>query len=212
MATAGDYYSYTNTVWREWGYTAASSTTACYPSASNIWYAWNTSSATTTTNYDYAWKQWHYIEEKASRHAKAPALTAAALREIEHVHAERARLYEVRQAEQRVKIAQEKEELKQAGARALTLLLSQLDPSQQATYQEHGYFDLTSEEGHLYRLYKGISGNVKRLDGITLNEVTSYCAHPVGLMPANDVVLAQKLMLECNEHEFLRVANARRVS
>lgn len=56
-----------------------------------------------------------------------------------------------------------------------------------------------------YRIERGVSGNIKLLGE---NDVPKhqYCIHPNGV-PIGDVMLAQKLLLETNEEEFLRVAN-----
>jgi hypothetical protein len=112
-------------------------------------------------------------------------------------------------AQERERTAQQQAERQHAATRALALLLACLDAAQQEAYQQHGYFDVVSETGQTYRIHKGISGNVKLLAPATGKEVRSYCAHPGEDLPVEDVVLAQKLMLEHHEAEFLRLANMR---
>jgi hypothetical protein len=87
-------------------------------------------------------------------------------------------------------------------------LLAHLSEAQQQTWRAEGYFDVVGESGaHTYRIHRGLSHNVWRLDPASGREVVSYCAYTPGV-PQADVVLAQKLMLAYAEHEFLRVANA----
>jgi hypothetical protein len=90
-----------------------------------------------------------------------------------------------------------------ARMRALSLLLDQMTDEQRATYHEHGHFSKT-----MYRIRgQSFAGNV---DVLTVDGRVSMrlCAHAnANEIPLPDQLLAQKLMLEFNEDEFLRIAN-----
>lgn len=89
------------------------------------------------------------------------------------------------------------------------LLLSCLTPEQAALYTTDRRFIVDSELGNVYEINcNGISGNVHLLDNQG-RRVASCCIHPTGL-PAPDVWLAQKLMLETDERSFSRIANITR--
>lgn len=102
-----------------------------------------------------------------------------------------------------------------AQRRARDLLLKCLTPEQRAQYQASGAFRVTvgggEDSGHLfttprtYEISQGFSGNVYLMEGDT--RVTSYCIHCSTSMPDEDHMLAQKLLLETNEREFLDIAN-----
>jgi hypothetical protein len=66
-----------------------------------------------------------------------------------------------------------------------------------------------SRTGRVYRIRRGVAGNVDRLAEVGDAAEVTYCAHPPGL-PAEDVNLAQLLLLATDEDAFLRVANASR--
>ncbi len=93
----------------------------------------------------------------------------------------------------------------QADKRAEQLLLAHLSPEQQRDWRRAQYFELITKGGR-YRLYKGWAGNVA-LIGENGAEISRYCIHPREVIPEADNLLAQKLMLELEEAEFLRIAN-----
>jgi hypothetical protein len=93
----------------------------------------------------------------------------------------------------------------EALTKAETLLRSVLSAAQWADYKEKGYFETTVNDRR-YRIKKGIAGNVKLLDSGG-REMRSYCIHPRIDLPVADVMLGQKLLLEADEREFLRIAN-----
>lgn len=94
----------------------------------------------------------------------------------------------------------------QAGNKAEKLLIEHLTPAQAQSLAGRGYFDVQIGD-KTYRIHRGTHGNVRLLDGAG-REKTLYCVQPGGV-PTADAMLAQKLHLEANEQEFLRVANAR---
>lgn len=90
-------------------------------------------------------------------------------------------------------------------SRAEALLLSGLSLEQAESLRKYQYFLVSSKDGkRLYRISYGIAGNIHLIE--KGRPVAQYCIHPVGV-PTEDVMLAQKLMLETDEESFLRIAN-----
>jgi hypothetical protein len=98
----------------------------------------------------------------------------------------------------------------QAVGRARALLDSVLSAAQRKTLQELKFFDLEvlARDGakKVYRIRQGRSGNVDLL-GPDGKPIRRYCAHPSLYVPDEDTMLAQKLMLETAEEQFLATAN-----
>lgn len=91
---------------------------------------------------------------------------------------------------------------RQAERKARELLLSKLTTRQQEALANRKCFDVTGSEGGSYRIY---------CTGRTFNVVKggwAYCAGPSGGLPASDFWLAQKLLIESDERQFLAVAAA----
>lgn len=92
-----------------------------------------------------------------------------------------------------------------AWQRADVLLRDSLTPEQYASYDKRGYLEVPS----------GLhSGRTYRIDGwrpVTVFEngqfIGAVCIRPREQLPAPDVVLARKLMIEGAEQEFLRAGN-----
>jgi hypothetical protein len=101
---------------------------------------------------------------------------------------------------------------KRAVTRARKLLREHLTDQEHDQLQEAGYFEVTSDSGRRYRIYKGFSRNVVELDA-TGRPVARLCAHGGygSAMPDEDHMLAQKLWLESEEQEFRRIANISRI-
>lgn len=95
----------------------------------------------------------------------------------------------------------------EAEDRAYALLLSCLNNQQKYDLRKRGWFKVASKkmEGHYYSIHIGRSGNVILHDKQGF-AVSRLCA-VIEDVPTSDVLLAQKLMLECNEEHFLEVAN-----
>jgi hypothetical protein len=151
-----------------------------------IWNSWITNSATTAQNYVFA--QWAGQVEAR----KETKREAAARRKREREHA--------------AQFAERQRKAVEAQARAEALLVEHLSPEQAMTLAARNYFDVAIGE-RKYRIHRGTHGNVRLLDE-TGREKTLFCVQPEGV-PVPDAMLAQKLHLEANEQEFLRVANAR---
>jgi hypothetical protein len=88
--------------------------------------------------------------------------------------------------------------------RSLNLLLRCLTPAQRAEFKASNAFKVRGESGQRYRITYGTTANVEVLSqsGAVLRQL---CAGPLEL-PTPAVMLAQKLMLENREAEFLRIA------
>lgn len=92
--------------------------------------------------------------------------------------------------------------------RAMTLLMSWLTPEQKKDYQTYQHFTVIGcHTGTLYRIRALPSYGVEEMNGGYRRR--SLCFVPSGQCGAfyGDIMLAQKIMLETNEHEALRVAN-----
>jgi hypothetical protein len=95
-----------------------------------------------------------------------------------------------------------------ANRAAKRLLLDHLRAEQRAELEQHDYFHVVTADGQRrYRIRIGTHGNVRRVRGDGVED-RSYCIQPNGV-PTYDAMLAQALMLETDETEFLRVANER---
>lgn len=92
--------------------------------------------------------------------------------------------------------------------KAISLFLSWLNPTQRKDYLRHDYFYVKgSDSGKLYRINKAVAPfNVEMLnfDGTTKDRL---CFVPRNCPFTGDIMLAQKIALETNEKEALRVAN-----
>ena len=91
-------------------------------------------------------------------------------------------------------------------ARGLNLLRRWLSSEQRAQFDADGYFDVTGcDSGRRYRICQSTAANVIELDETGARR-TGWCFMPVGDLVAGDVMLAQKIALETNEHGALAVA------
>jgi hypothetical protein len=94
-----------------------------------------------------------------------------------------------------------------AEARACDLLREHLNETQREQFERVGSFVVVAQSGRRYRIRSANTSNVRdETDG------ASYCmqfrSDPQCLrIPLEDLMLAQKLLLECDEPEFLRIAN-----
>jgi hypothetical protein len=99
------------------------------------------------------------------------------------------------------------DERKQAKDRAAQLLDSNLTDAQRSDLKRDGFFFVDSLHGNKYRIRRGRAGNVDRMKDCGKNVSHRLCAHPMDYIPDSDTMLAQKLLLEHDEDEFLRAAN-----
>jgi hypothetical protein len=92
-------------------------------------------------------------------------------------------------------------------ARGLALLKENLTPMQRAMYDKHTYFEVIgSHSGKTYRIRHGRQMNIDEL-GKDGTKVMGWCFLPSGGLCAGDVMLGQKIAIECDERAALKVAN-----
>jgi len=91
---------------------------------------------------------------------------------------------------------------KAAAERAEKLLESCLTSEQRGQLAKHGWFTVVARSGRVYQIKRGRARNV-----IEMRTGRTYCCHPIDNVPDADTMLAQKMMLEVEEDEFLRMAN-----
>ena len=95
-------------------------------------------------------------------------------------------------------------EERRARERSLDLLTRCLTPAQRAEFARSKAFTVRGRSGREYRITYAATANIEALSERGLVE-RRLCAGPVGV-PIPAVVLAQKLMLETRESEFLSIA------
>lgn len=91
-----------------------------------------------------------------------------------------------------------------ARERSLTLLMRCLNATQRAEFERSNSFRVRGRSGQEYRITYATAANVEVLAPRGIVE-RRLCAGPVGV-PVPAMMLAQKLMLENQEAEFLRIA------
>jgi hypothetical protein len=92
-------------------------------------------------------------------------------------------------------------------ARGITLLREWLSPQQQAQFDAARWFDVIGcDSGKRYRIRYGSGTNVHEIDNDG-RPIVGWCFVPSGHLVPGDVMLAQKIALETNEHAALAVAN-----
>ncbi|MGI8824943.1 MAG: hypothetical protein ACR2JC_04725 [Chloroflexota bacterium] len=96
---------------------------------------------------------------------------------------------------------------KRTRKRAKKLLYSHLGKKQRGDLKRKGRFDVFSSRGNVYRISNVFPFNV-RLAGYAKRSRVFFCLEAEDPdVPREDVMLAQKTMLESDEGEFLRLAN-----
>jgi hypothetical protein len=91
--------------------------------------------------------------------------------------------------------------------KALALLKQWLSSAQLAQYESNGHFEVRGcHSGKRYRIRRGRQMNIDELDKHG-EQVAVWCFGPEGHLPVGDVMLAQKIALETDEHAALAVAN-----
>lgn len=106
-----------------------------------------------------------------------------------------------------LELALTRKEQKRARKRARKLLRASLDPWQRAELKRKGHFHVTGSKGNEYRIASAFPINV-RLAGEAKRSRIYFCLYAQDpLVPTEDVMLAQKLLLESDEGAFLQIAN-----
>lgn len=112
-----------------------------------------------------------------------------------------------REDEYRRQLEETRRKRHESSQRAMELLRAFLDEKQRNDLEKHKAFTVMGKSGTLYRIHDhGVVANVEVLDKRG-KRVRRLCAHPQGV-PQGDVMLSQKLHLEANEEDFVRIANA----
>lgn len=200
-------------IWRSWAESFSSSTTNgcisvnCTAANSHdvhgaVWRQWVTQSTSSTTSdlSNAVWETWVAIHNANIMANNSAVFVRPHAETPEQIRAR------VAAAEQRL-VARKAEDLARTKAqeKAHKLLIEHLTPKQEETLRMHGYFDVDLGE-RVYRIRKGGHGGwVERMQGQKATD--GYCIYVTGDCPPEDHMLAQKLMLEANEQEFLRIAN-----
>jgi len=84
--------------------------------------------------------------------------------------------------------------------------LDVVSPAQRAQFAGKGYFEVIGgDTGTQYRIYAGASTNVCEIDEKG-RPTCGLCFMPRGNLPIGDVMLSQKIALECCEKPALKVA------
>ena len=96
-------------------------------------------------------------------------------------------------------------------ARGRRLLREWLSPDQRAQFDHKDHFEVVGcDSRRRYRIYNRVTHrdmtNVYELDDAGRPKV-GWCFQPIGPLVAADIMLAQKIALETNEHNALKVAN-----
>lgn len=202
-----------DSTWRSWTSAATSASTALYEFADAIssaasgvasaWTQWNDALTQTVRvreqRSDGTWTEW--VAEERDLVDGAQWLTFTSTRAA------------LLNEEETLRIQSEviERETKKAEAlqRANDLLMMCLSGRQRSDWRKHSFFEVRSQSGKTFRITNGYSMNVHELDE-NGRAVRTHCIVPKGVeVPVPDQLLMQKLMLETNEAEFMRVANHR---
>lgn len=191
-------------IWDTW--TDAGTGSFMCSNNAQIWDTWTTVNNTATSFIDSSnvWGTWlHETNGNVTYHAIAPRgpISPEERAARDRVHAENL---------EQAKLA--KEARQEAKKRAHKLLVENLTAKQRKQFEENDFFDLDVEDSkgamRRYRINRGTSGNIHLMDksGRTMRR---YCAHPFNSysIPVEDVMLAQKLMIEHEEEKFVKLAN-----
>lgn len=171
-------------IWSNW--TFISSITSTATEDIYIWTQWcgGTASTSTATSDTILWINWMSTEVVARDNPEAVA------RREEEIKRKRIRDARLR----RMKMLRSKK-----------LLKEHLDAEQLAMLMDNDHFHVRCKSGQLYRINNGRVGNIDVMENGSRKH--GLCAHPEDYVPNYDTMLAQKLMLETNEDEFVRIAN-----
>jgi len=97
---------------------------------------------------------------------------------------------------------------KTAEGRSLRLLRQWLSPAQRVQFAEMSYFEVVGgDTGKRYRIYAGAATNVCEVDD-NGRPTLGLCFLPMGDLPIGDVMLSQKIALECSETQARGVARS----
>lgn len=205
-----DRSTYDKVAWREWvitGSITSSNSTTAVTFADTVWHEWNASGTSTRATYRLSYDLPETIwsgQQMVAAYDRCVALTPQPT--VEEVQA-RCDARDAAAAEERARREAQVALQAAATAKAEELLVSCLDQEQQAELAESDQFHVTSSAGRRFCIHRGRAGNVSFGAG---RERVTYCIHDNEGLPAADTMLAQKLLLETDEAQFLQIANATR--
>jgi hypothetical protein len=176
----------------DYGTTSATST-------ATVWAKWTSSGAVSYGAVSY---QDQYIIQPVKQTEEQLAAMAAAAEQRRIAEEER-----IAKAKREAEALRLRREAADKTAKALLDMF--LTPAQQKTMNEIESIIVKAENEKWYRIRKGSSCNVDELDGENGKVVARLCVVPRWdyQVPVADQMLAQKLMLETNAAEFMRIAN-----
>lgn len=209
--------SYT-VMWQSWNAniygTTAGTRGITYQNCNPIWNSWNqgyvTGMTTNTVTYNATvWGNWNQLAQNQYVYGQVVTYPV-------DTRTEEQILADIAAAKERTRAFQEQQKREAderiaAVAKARATLKSVLSKAQQEQLDKHNSFELQVNE-RIYRVQPG--RRVQRLDPATKKVLSEFCIHPTNVyeLPNDDTALSQKLLLEANEPEFLRLANETRVA
>lgn len=193
--------SSTSLTWSAWNYSRCKNSTSTADTWS-LWTASNTSCTTTSTN-ELIFRDWALARVRTEHGRFRQRIEAGMTPE------ERERLKREREERAEARRIEREERMKKREAailKAERLLRSCLTPEQEETLTKDHYFEVTGgKTGTKYRIRRGRHINIEVL-GARGQVKEKICFAPRVDCPDADAMLCQKLMLELDEEEALRVA------
>jgi hypothetical protein len=194
-----------------YGYATSSNSTDA------TWYTWTSGSTTTASDGNTVWGRWASADTSATTSNSATVWyewsgRAYAVKQVVYQPApeteeqKQARL--ARAAEQARAAEERRRQEAEALQRAEDLLMLQLSEKQRSDWKKHKAFDVISQSGKRFRIRNERSMNVDEYDADN-KMVARHCIVPQTHVPAPDQYVMQKLMLEHQEADFMRIANHR---
>ena len=193
-----------------------------------IWYAWHTNcttcantNITVSTDNTAIYTQWHqdflrnvypqivqFYDISSSNGVASLPLQIQVPSFTEEQKAQRDR--EVKEAQRIMRRTRAKYRL--ASMKADKLLLRHLSSEQAKDLKSYGFFKLYVQKDGVTKTYcirRGTHQNIDLVEekGNKIIVVQTLCAGPAHRVPAGDAMLAQKLLLETDETQFLQIAN-----
>lgn len=218
MASTDSYQS-TGGVWNGWVDTYHSTATTSVTTTDSTWGYWCSAtddSTCVTTSYT-VWSYWVQERDGCVREVREvrevrQAVRSSAIPYDREPTTEEKEAQRKRDEEYREKCRKENEERLIAEEKAKKLLLENIDEENRKRYEKDKLIIVTAKKSNrVYQIKHGRSGNVVQLDAKN-KPIKRFCMHPIAMVPDADTVLAQKLMLEHNEDEFLRLANVHQLN
>jgi hypothetical protein len=175
-----------------------------------IWTVWNSQLQATMANANSATLTANISTANTLTMTQLATVWGAWNAQLQNATPEQVAEAQRRHQEQTARHAQVQVERTAAEKRAEKLLQDHLSPKQREELAANRFFTVASigKDGQrrTYRIHRGRSRNVQQVDA-SGRVLKTLCAHPAMLVPDPDTMLAQKLMLESQEEDFLRIAN-----